>query len=285
MPPEVNNLLNLLRWNPTVILSKGTFLFLGGWKIPPKVDHAIGTTRVPRDFNVCHGWKHIQHHRASLPWDHALLSFWFCACRIYMRWAKKLPFTCSTLQKHSGAMFPQGVNVCLPTRIFTLVLSKLFGWHAPKSIRSSPAFFSWTSCPVITKQNVFYPPAWSLVTCFPFQDFTRHSRVRCCKNQSIFSSVAPQKNPCCCLQLGTPICSSTKGHGAWRWNLWPDNIAWHVMSHCFAQKETQADFIYKATLGAQRVWHVRICHSLLDTKLHESSRYNGRTSQSRKRSP
>ena len=210
--------------------SKGTFLFLGG-----------------------------------LPWDHALLSFWFCARRIYMRWAKKLPFTCSTLQKQSGAMFPQGVNVCLPTRIFMLVLSKLFGWHSRKSIRSSPAFFSWTSCPVITKQNVFYPPAWSLLTCFPFQDFTRHSRVRCCKNQ-FFSSVAPQKNPCCCLQLGTPICSSTKGHGAWRWNLWPDNIAWHVMSHCFAQKETQADFIYKATLGAQRVWHVRICHSLLDTE-------------------
>lgn len=166
MPPEVNN---LLRWNPTVILSKGTFLLLGGWKIPPKVDHAIGTTRVPRDFNVCHGWKHIQHHQASLPWDHALLSFWFCACRIYMRWAKKLPFTCSTLQKHSGAMFPQGVNVCLPTRIFMLVLSKLFGWHSTKSIRSSPAFFSWTSCPVITKQNVFYPSAWSLVTCSPFK--------------------------------------------------------------------------------------------------------------------
>lgn len=31
------------------------------------------------------------------------------------------------------------------------------------------AFSSWTSCPVITKQNVFYPSAWSLVTCSPFK--------------------------------------------------------------------------------------------------------------------
>ena len=150
--------------------------------------------------------------------------FWFCACRIYMRWAKKLPFTCSTLQKHFRNDVSQGVNVCSPTRIFMLILSRLFGWHSTESIRSSPTCFSWTSCPVITEQNVFSPSARNFVSPFS-QDFTRHSRVQCGKNPSIFSSVAPQKNPCCCLQLCTPICSSTKGHGAWRWNLWPDNIA------------------------------------------------------------